>query len=203
MSFWNFFGQRRNADFFDLLQKQAETTLDGCTALVAFLENRGGSQEVSRLETEADDARRILIDELNQTFMTPIDREDIFALSRAIDDVMDHAHNTVKEMETFEVAANDFLLHMAKLLQRGAEELAAAMKHLKNNPNVAVEHALRAKRTENKMNDVFLKALKDLFSGKEMRLVLSYREIYRHFNRSADTVDDAANIISNIVVKMQ
>jgi uncharacterized protein len=201
MSFWKFFGQRRNADFFDLLQRQAETTLEGCRALVGFLETQAGSDEVLRLEQDADDVRRILIDELNQTFITPIDREDIFALSRAIDDVMDHARNTVKEMEVFDVAPNEFLLAMARLLQRGSEELAAAMKHLKKNPNVAVEYALRAKRTENKMNDVFLDALKDLFSGKELRLVFSYREVYRHFNRSADRVDDAANIISNIVVK--
>ncbi len=202
MSFWKIFGRKKKIDFFDLLLAQAEKTLAGCEALVRFLEGKGTSEEILRLEQEADDIRRILIDELNRTFITPIDREDIFALSYAIDEVIDHARNTVKEMEIFEVGSNEQLCQMAILLQRGAQQLAAAMRHLKKNPNVAVEYALRAKRIENKMNDYYLGALKVLFSGDDQRLMFSFREIYRHFNRSADKVDEAANIISNIVVKM-
>ncbi|MFH0824633.1 MAG: DUF47 family protein [Pseudomonadota bacterium] len=202
MSLWRILGPKRKVDFFDLLQQQAEKTLEGCQALVRFLDDHGESGEILRLEQEADDIRRILIDELNQTFITPIDREDIFALSRAIDDVIDHARNTVSEMEAFEVTTNEYLFRMAELLQKGAEQLVAAIKHLQKNPNVSVEYAVRAKRVENKMNDIFLAAIKQLFSGSDVRLMLSYREIYRHFNRSADRVDDAANIISDIVVKM-
>ncbi len=202
MGLWKIFGQRREVDFYELLLSQSEKTLSGCQALVRFLDNGGEPGELLKLEQEADDIRRILIDELNQTFITPMDREDIFMLSRAIDDVLDHAYNTVKEMDIFEVESNEFLLQMAELLQKGAEELLNAIKHLKKNPNVAAGYVVRAKRIENKMNDAYLIALKQLFSGTNVRLMLSYREIYRHFNRSADTVDDAANIISDIVVKI-
>lgn len=202
MAFWKIFGHKREVDFYELLLAQAEKTLAGCKGLVDFLSGTGNPEEIKKLEQEADDIRRILIDELNQTFLTPMDREDIFSLSRAIDDVIDHAQNTVKEMETFEVKANPFLIKMAELLHKGAENLVNAIKHLKKNPNVAVEYAVRAKRVENKMNDTFLAALKELFVGDEPRLMFAYREIYRHFNRSADRVDEAANIISDIVVKM-
>jgi uncharacterized protein Yka (UPF0111/DUF47 family) len=202
MLFRNIFGRQRKADFFDLLLDQAEKTFNGCQALATFLEGKGEAGVVGRFEQEADDIRRVLIDELNQTFITPIDREDIFALSRAIDDVLDHAKNTVKEMEVFGVKSNKHLCDMAELLQKGAEQLVASMRHLKKNPNVAVEYALRAKRIENRMNDCYLGALNDLFSGNDTRLMFSLREIYRHFNRSADRVDEAANIISNIVVKL-
>jgi len=202
MSFWTIFGHKRKANFFDLLLSQAEKTLKGCEALTKFLQGQGDAEEVDQMEQEADDIRRILIDELNQTFITPIDREDIFALSRAIDDVVDHAKNTVKEMKVFEVESNDHLCQMASLLQNGAEQLVASMRHLNKNPNVAVEYALRAKRIENRMNDNYLTALKQLFSEQDTHLIFSLREIYRHFNRSADRVDEAANIISNIVVKM-
>lgn len=202
MSVWNMFGGGGRADFFDLLETQAEKTWKGCQALARFLEGQGDPQDVTRMEEEADDIRRILIDELNKTFITPIDREDIFALSRAIDDVIDHARNTVKEMRVFGVDPNNHLHEMAVLLQNGAEQLTAAVRHLKKNPNVAADYAVRAKRIENKMNDHYLDALKDLFSGSDTRLMFSLREIYRHFNRSADRVDEAANIISNIVVKM-
>ncbi|MFA6224111.1 MAG: DUF47 family protein [Desulfomonilaceae bacterium] len=202
MALWKIFGKKREADFYELLLSQCEKTVLGCQALVRFLDNASPPDELLRLEQEADDIRRILIDELNQTFITPMDREDIFTLSRAIDDVLDHAYNAVKEMEVFDVQSNEFLFKMAALLLKGAEELLNAIKHLKKNPNVAVEYVVRAKRLENEMNDAYLDALKQLFSGNNVRLMLSYREIYRHFNRSADTVDEAANIISDIVVKM-
>lgn len=202
MAFWKLFGSKKEVDFYALLLDQAEKTHAGCQALLKFLEGDGDAEEISRLEREADDIRRILIDELNQTFITPIDREDIFALSRAIDDVIDHAKNTVKEMDIFEVESNEPLCLMAELLQKGAEQLVGAMRHLKKNPNVAVEYAVRAKRIENRMNDRYLAALKQLFSEHDLRVMFSLREIYRHFNRSADRVDEAANIISNVVVKM-
>ncbi|MGO9566757.1 MAG: DUF47 domain-containing protein [Desulfomonilaceae bacterium] len=202
MAFWKLFRSKREVDFYVLLLEQAEKTNAGCQALLKFLEGDGDPEEISRMEREADDIRRILVDELHQTFITPIDREDIFALSRAIDDVIDHAKNTVKEMEIFEVECNEHLCQMAELLQKGAEQLVGAMRHLKKNPNVAVEYAVRAKRIENQMNDRYLAALKQLFSEHDLRVMFSLREIYRHFNRSADRVDEAANIISNVVVKM-
>ena len=120
MALWKIFGSKREIDFYELLLSQSEKTLAGCQALVRFLDNEGEPEELLKLEQEADDIRRILIDELNQTFITPMDREDIFMLSRAVDDVLDHAYNTVKEMDIFEVESNEFLLHMAELLQKGA-----------------------------------------------------------------------------------
>jgi uncharacterized protein len=202
MALWKIFGNKRKVDFYELLVEQSEKTLLGCKTLVKYLDNISDHEEMSRLEQEADDIRRILVDELNQTFLTPMDREDIFTLSRAIDDVIDHAYNTVKEMEVFEVSANEFLIKMAELLVKGAEELTNSIKHLKKNPNVSIEYVVRAKRVENQMNDTFLAALNQLFAGNNVRSMFIYREIYRHFNRSADRVDEAANIISDIVVKM-
>jgi hypothetical protein len=196
------FAPSRKVDFFELLIQQGEKSRLGCQALVAFLDGKGDPQTVKRCEEEGDDVRRILIDELNQTFITPIDREDIFALSRVIDDVVDAAKNTTNEMEIFGVSSNDHLLNMARLLAEGAEQLAASLRHLKTNPNVAVDYAVRAKRFENAMNKAYLHALNELFSEKDLRQILCYREIYRHLNRSADRVDDAANIISDIVMKM-
>ena len=201
MPFWKLFGRKPQADFFDLLLKHAEKVLGGCRALTKFLESQGEGAEVDRFEQEADDIRRVLIDELNQTFITPMDREDIFALSRAIDDVVDHAKNTVTEMKIFGVDSNNHLREMAELLENGAEQLVSALRHLNKNPNVAVTYVLRAKRIENRMNDSYLAALKELFSGEDLKVMFSLREIYRHFNRSADRVDEAANIISNIIVK--
>src|SRR5512145_2644005 len=101
----NLFKKRPNR-FIELLTSQARLTEEGLTALVAYFEkpNKRRSEVVDKLETEADEIRRILIDELNRTFVTPFDREDIHALSRAIDDMLDYAYTTVVEMSILEVA---------------------------------------------------------------------------------------------------
>jgi uncharacterized protein Yka (UPF0111/DUF47 family) len=158
------------------------------------------------VEKEADEVRRILIDELNRTFVTPIDREDIFALSRAIDDVLDYAYTTIDEMEVLEVEPNDYLRRMTSLLGSAAHEILLAMQRLDDHPNVANDHAVRAKALENRMEQVYREAVADLFHQPQdvehIVEMLKLREIYRHLSNSADRGDEAANIISDIVVKM-
>lgn len=202
MTFWKVFAPRRRVDFFEILEKQAEKTLETCQALVDFLEGVGDPEKVKRREQEADDVRRVLIDELNQTFITPMDREDIFELSAAIDDVADYAKDTMRGMQAFEVNSNPDLQQMAVLLVEGSQHLHNALHRLKHNPNVATEYAVKIKRTENKMNRLVLASLKTLFKQDDMHLIFSLREIYRHLNRGADRLDAAANIINTILVKL-
>jgi len=116
-------------------------------ALWNYAEN--GSKEnanlVRNIEREADELRRILIQELDQTFITPIDREDIFQLSRAIDDVVDYANTTVDEMEIYEVKGDHHIKEMVNILRKAARELNDAVNILKDYPKIASEHAVKAK----------------------------------------------------------
>lgn len=201
------FVKRQNI-FIKLIHEQASLTLDGLEALVVYFENH--DPEMAKLlkakEKEADEARRILIDELNRTFVTPFDREDIFALSRAIDDVIDYAYSTVIELEVFNVQATPFMRRIASLLRDATYELLQAVGRLENHPNVAGDHAQRAKALENRVEDVYRDALADLFKGatdlEHVVLVLKLREIYRHLSNAADRGDEAANVIADIVVKI-
>src|SRR5512141_3182942 len=97
--------ERRQNKFIKLIYDQAFLTLEGLDALKAYMENQNAETAglLREKEKQADEARRILIDELNRTFVTPFDREDIFALSGAIDDVLDYAYSTVDEMVVFKV----------------------------------------------------------------------------------------------------
>jgi hypothetical protein len=161
---------------------------------------------VRQCEEDADEVRRILIDELNRTFVTPFDREDISALSRAIDDIMDYAWSTVQEMELLHVSPTPHLQRMVSLLHEAAREVHMAMLRIKDHPGVAAEHAQRAKALENRVEHVYREALADLFEGpagpKRVIVILKMREVYRHLSNAADRGDAAANIISDIVVKM-
>lgn len=204
---WRQFFKPRQDKFLGLLIQQTEITLEGITALEAYMKKASEKQAgaVVQAEKDADEVRRILIDDLNRTFVTPMDREDIFALSRAIDDVMDYAYSTVEEMQILDVQPNDYLRRIVSLLHDAANELHLAMMRLKDNPGVASEHASRAKALENRVERVYREALAELFSGPEdihqVIKMLKSREIYRHLSNCADRGDAAANIIHDIVVK--
>ena len=163
-------------------------------------------EEVRQCEEDADEVRRILLNELNRTFVTPMDREDISALSRAVDDIMDYAWTTVQEMELLHVTSTPYLQRMVQLLREAAHEVHLAMLRIKDHPGVATEHAQRAKTLENRVETVYREALADLFNGpagpKRVIHILKMREVYRHLSNAADRGDEAANIISDIVVKM-
>jgi len=189
--------------FFDLLLRQSSKTVEGLEALFAFADD--GTKEkanlVRNLEREADELRRILIEELDKTFVTPIDREDIFALSRAIDDIIDYANTTVDEMEIYGVKGDEHIREMVNILRKAARELDEGVKILKDYPKIASEHAVKAKAYENTMEKAYHQALANLFKGSDTVYMLKMREIYRHLSNAADRGDEAANIISSIVMK--
>jgi uncharacterized protein len=199
--------KKRQSIFIKLIHDQAAFTLEGMEALKAYMgEDTSAANRLTTAEKEADEARRILIAELNKTFVTPFDREDIFALSRTIDDVLDYAYSTVTEMEVLKVRPTSFMLDIASLLRDAAYELLMAVDRLELHPEVANEHAQRAKSIENRVEGVYREALADLFSGaediKHVMKMLKSREVYRHLSNAADRGDEAANVIADIVVKI-
>jgi predicted phosphate transport protein (TIGR00153 family) len=183
--------------------------MEGMDALKIYMEKKDGESAalLRRKEKEADEARRILIDELNRTFITPFDREDIFTLSRAIDDVLDYAYSTVDEMEILNVEPTPYMQRIASLLRDAANELLMAVERMEEHIGVAGEHAQRAKALENRVESVYREALASLFNdvnGNDNDAIvklLKQREVYRHLSNAADRGDEAANVIADIVVK--
>ncbi len=201
------FSKKKPNRFTELLIRQAEYSVEGMQVLLSYV--REPSEELARkvteLEKEADEVRRVLIDELNQTFVTPIDREDIFALSLTIDDVLDYADTTVEEMYMLDIVPNAYIERMVSLLTDAAREIYLGVMRLEDHPSVANDHAVRAKALENRMETVYREAIADLFRGPRdidhVVEMLKLREIYRHLSNAADRGDQAANVIGDIVVK--
>ena len=199
--------KRKEDVFHKLIEEQAQLSYEALRLLIKYLEtgNSDIAEELSIKEKEADEVRRILIDELNRTFVTPFDREDIFALSRSIDDVVDYADSTVSEMVILKVESTPYMLRIATLLKDAAYEIWHGVQRLPIHPNVAIDHAQRAKALENRVEAVYREAIADLFSGPEdvhhVVEMLKLREVYRHLSNAADRGDEAANTIADIVVK--
>jgi predicted phosphate transport protein (TIGR00153 family) len=192
-------------NFFELLLKQAEMSQKGLKCLCEFMEDPSEQHAtaVKEVEQAADELRRELIESLNRAFVTRIDREDIFALSRAIDDVVDYADTTVQEMHLFKVQPNVHLKKMAQALHQTTQHITSAMKMLPlmRQDRDMLENLIRAKKSENLMEHLYREALAELFQSSDVVSILKLREIYRHLNNAADCGDEAADIIGNILVK--
>ncbi len=157
--------------------------------------------QVKKAEKDADELRRRLIDALNRTLVTPLDREDIFALSRSIDDMIDYANSTVEEMMLFGAPTNPYLVQMAEALYDGAREIAMAVECLRRMPGGMQEHIILAKKSENHIEHLYREALAKLFKTTDVVMIIKMREIYRHLSNAADRGDEAADILSDILVK--
>lgn len=192
--------------FVTMLCDQADLAVKSLELLREFERDSAGretgAEAIKQVERDGDEIRRLLVDELIHTYSTPFDREDLFALSRTIDDVIDAADEAARELLTFKIPPPDELQEMTDVLLAGARHIRLAVAELLDHPMVAAEHAVRAKRSENRIDDLYHAAVDDLFdSRRETSELLKAREIYRHLKNSADRIDQAADDISIIVIK--
>lgn len=199
--------RKRPDQFLNLLREQAQITVSAAEGFRHYLKHPGSkaASTVRKLEKEADEVNRILIAELNRTFATPFDREDIQILSRVLDDMLDELWATVNEMEILGVEPNSYMKEMARLLESGAEEIKLAMDRIPLHPTVATMHAIRARAVDNTIETLYAQALADLFrKPKDLESLvemMKLREVYRHLFHASNRVVEAANVIEDILVK--
>lgn len=202
------FKKKQENKFIQSLIEQCEVTVEGIKLLETCLDrpDEAALEKMKAKEYEADEIRRILIDELHNTFVTPLDREDIFNLSLHVDEMIDYALTTLEVMVLLKVQTDDHLRTMVALVRQEAEELAMAMLRLSSNPRVAGDHARRAKKLENEVDHLYRVAVADLFTKpkdfKEMMAMLRRREVYRHVSNMSDRADAAANVFGMVVMKL-
>jgi len=200
---------RKPDPFLDALSDQTQQLMDGSRAVVAYMEmpNKEHARIVYNIEQQADEVRRALIVQLKRAFITPIDREDLFGLSRSIDDVLDSLLSLVREMHVLQVPANPHLRSMAEVLVHCSDELHLSVSHMERQPDIAIKHSIRVRQLENRMDALYITALTDLYrhvgTPEEVVTVLKLREIYRHMIRAANSAEQAANLINDVLVKFQ
>lgn len=204
------FGRKKKEEnkFIELLIRQSAKTEDGIKVLLELVEHpdEDSLQQLRAVEQEADEIRRIIIDELHNTFITPIDREDIFNLSLYIDDMIDYGLTTLEEMVLLKVDADDYLRKMIGLVAQQAGELNMAAQRLISNQRVAGDHARRTKKLESEVDRLYRLAVAELFSNandiKSLPALFKRREVYRHVSNMSDRADTAANIFGMVVMKL-
>ncbi len=201
---------KKEDKFVGMLIEQTQITVEGLKLLEKWLSKTEiKDKSIDRMrakEIEADEVRRILIDELHNTFITPLDREDIFMISLYIDDILDYCYTTVEEMQLLGIDADEHLMEMVKFTREATEELEMAFNTIFSNPRVAGEHARRAKKIENEVEHLYRVAIGDLFTKAKdfspLMVMLRRREVYRHVSNMADQADRAADILGMVVMKL-
>lgn len=198
------FRNKKRDNFYDMLMSQAEICSKGMKQLQEFCitHDENMAQKVIMTEEEGDMARRILTDELDNTFITPLDREDLFKLSSELDEILDYAKTSVDEIRAYGVVPDENMIELTGTLLDMTEHIILAVSHMEKHRSIAQDEAIYVKSLENKVGDMATKSLAVLFDEEDHRKIFKYREIYRHLNRTADVADAAMDTLLRIIVKM-
>ena len=169
-----FFKKRNEENFYDLLTRQAQMVAKGMRQLSEYCAT--GSEEIAesviRTEEEGDMVRRILIDEINKAFITPIDREDLFKLSAKLDEVLDYAKTSVDEIRLFNVKPDAEMAEVTSTLLEMAEHIILAVSNIEKHESIASDEAIYVKSLENKVGDICVKGLANLFNNADVRRLI-------------------------------
>ena len=203
----------REVQFFDLLEQQSQTVVRGAKLLQECLESKGSlddlylaSKRIHDVEHEGDNLVHRLMERLNKSFITPLDREDIYELTGRLDDVLDYIDAVAKRLVTFKIATvTPHAIELGRIIVRGAEETAVGVAMLRDlsNSEAIIRQCAKINQLENDADQVMRDALNDLFDGgaREPVEIIKWKDLYEHLEVATDKCEDVANIIEAVLVK--
>jgi uncharacterized protein len=198
----------KEIDFFEIFDRAALNLTKAATLLVSLMENfdnlEARAKEIYEVEQEGDILTHEIMKKLHKTFITPIDREDIYALASRMDDVLDLIWGAVDRLSIFKIKApTQDALNISKDLLKTTEAMHKAIHKLKDKNYAHVQdYCIEINRLENIIDRDFRDALAKLFEEeKDPVLIIKWKEIYEHLEDCADKCEDVANIIEGIVLK--
>jgi uncharacterized protein Yka (UPF0111/DUF47 family) len=158
-----------------------------------------------QLENTADDITHAIIDEINQTFITPLDREDLHLLTVRLDDVIDHADNAVSNLAVYGIRKSRYPLpEFCITLNNAITEVVACVKLLKDPKKIAdaSKHHVEINTLEATGDELLKNALRDLFQNEDdVKEIIKWKDIFQSFENSLDRAEDAADVIEGITIK--
>ena len=195
--------------FIRQLKLQAEKTV-GC---IDFLGknidsiNADTVKEKKKLIDDLIEIKSILMDDLHNTFITPIDREDIYNISISLFEMAYYSLTTLEEMLMFDVKADEFIKTMVEKVKGEATEIYKAIDRLMKNPRVSEDHLIKITKMESRIDNIYREAVKILLNDKDklaadLQRILHTREIYRHLSNMSDHARIAANVLGIALIKL-
>jgi uncharacterized protein len=195
-----------DTSFYDLFTEQAQHLVAGASLLAEMLAEGADRNDVARrmreAEHNADEATHAIVKRVNSTFVTPFDREDIYALASGLDDVMDLMDEVVDMILLYEVKVlPPELSTQVEVLQRCAELTASSMPNLQSLQSLE-EYWIEINRLENAGDKNHRRTIAKLFSGEFKTIeVLKLKDIVEALEEAIDAFEKVANIVEQIAVK--
>ena len=197
----------RTTEFYDLFSRAGENALEAARkAEIRFREypNSSVSQaDVKAVETEGDEITRELIQLLNTQYVTPFDREDIYELTTAVDDVVDYIEEASDLLGLYGIeSTTKHVVEQCRIFVQAVEQLSLALSRLKGLRGIQ-DALIELKRLEDEGDRVVHDAVAALFRDDRIDplIVIRWKDIYEGLERAIDAAEHAANVIANIVVK--
>jgi uncharacterized protein Yka (UPF0111/DUF47 family) len=191
-------------DLLGLLRAQAAVTGEGIDAFAGWAGgDLAAADRVRTCEHDADARKRELRHALTEAFTTPIDPEDLFELSRGLDNVLNRVKNTVREAEVMDARPDAAMAEMASELSQGVHNLAVAFEALstRGGERAATEAADKAVKNQRRLEHVYRGAMSALIGVTDLSEVTVKRELYRRFVRASDHLADVAERVWYAVLK--
>jgi uncharacterized protein len=197
------FSSRRINRFFTLAQEQAELLVQATALLKEYLTSgsAGLSERINDLRSKGGRVLDDLNTALRDSFVTPIDRQDIYNLGETLDDMLNYINNAAREVSLFQVSTTPQMQKIAEILEASARLIKQAIDHLQRDPQRAWKCAHDLQEAEGRVEDRYRQALLELFAGPDFHTILKQREVYRHLSNSADRALEVGRLIGKIVVK--
>jgi predicted phosphate transport protein (TIGR00153 family) len=198
---------RRERRFYELFDRQAGNVVAAAQLLRAAFDDRIEAMDVHQaaikdLEHAGDELTHEIIQTLHRTFITPFDREDIYALSSGLDDVLDYVDEIAETIVLYGITdISPAAKSMAGLIVEAALQLQAAVSKLETKAGVS-EHGIEVHRLENVGDTESRRAIGDLFSGGHDAVsIIKLKDFYTLLEDSLDRCEDVANVIEGIIIK--
>ena len=192
--------------FFDLFVQAGENTLRSALVLEEMVsvwpENRGLARELLLAEQEGDRITHDIIKRLNSTFVTPIDREDIYGLATQLDDVVDYVEEAADFLGLYKIEAPmSQAIDLSRILVASCEQLAEGLRKLPTFRDLD-QYWIEIHRLENEGDRVSRDAVASLFSnGIDPMVVIRWKDIFAVLEKAIDATEPAAHILEGIVIK--
>jgi uncharacterized protein len=189
-------------DVLRLLRQQLAMTIEGVDAFAAWADGDAAAAEVVReAEHRGDVAKRALLGSLRAAFVTPLEPEDVFALSRGIDWILDYTRDLVSESEVMACAPDAVIAQMARLLGEAVRDIDRALAHLDSDEDAATEAADAAIKAERRLERTYYRGMGALLEVDVRSERIARRELYRRCLRIGEMVIDVAERVVYAVVK--
>ena len=198
----------RDTKFFDMFAEIAGNVVEGAQVLSDLLHNydyarmADAVQKIKEIEHRGDDMTHRVFIKLNQTFITPLDREDIHLLVSSLDDVLDFINGASDRLLTYKITQpSPSAKVLADIILKQAQELKQAVSQLGKNHNL-LEHCVEVNRLENEADQVSREAIGRLFDGGYDPITLiKLKELLEVLEQATDKAEDVANVLESVVVK--